>query len=201
MSEELVIEQCSPTLAGLKTGSLFSYFFQERAELFESLRRFNYKLVPHGLRLIPVKITEDRALIYMYRPDRLKIDFKDRIASSILSERFYPTDKPEKCVIELIKRLKDEEDFPHEIGLFLGYPAYDVQSFIKLGAHGAKCVGTWKAYGNIDAAKKKFALYKKCTRLYKEAYKKEKSFDKLIVEERSGMISTHKSNNRDEGVA
>lgn len=181
MSEELVIEQCSPTMAGIKTGSLFSCFFEKKTELLESMRRFNNKLVPHGLRLIPVKITENRALIYMYRPDKLRNDFNDEIASSILSERMYPIENPEKCVTELIKRLKCEQGFPHEIGLFLGYPAYDVQSFIRLGAKGAKCVGTWKAYENVDAAKRKFALYKKCTRLYKEAYRKHNSFDKLLV--------------------
>lgn len=50
----------------------------------------------------------------------------------------------ERCVAELIRRVRHEEDFPHEIGLFLGYPSEDVSGFIKHGAKNSKCVGTWK---------------------------------------------------------
>ena len=45
----------------------------------------------------------------------------------------------------------------------------------------AKCVGTWRVYGDEEAAKKKFALYKKCTRVYKDAYRRHNSFERLVV--------------------
>ena len=85
------------------------------------------------------------------------------------------------CITELIKRLEDNGEFPHEIGLFLGYPPEDVEGFIKNGAAGAKCVGTWKVYGDVETAQRRFAQYKKCTRLYRAAFKKNQSFDRLIV--------------------
>ena len=72
MSEDMVIAQCSPTMAGLKTGSLFACPVEDRAELAGSMRRLNATLVPRGLRMVPVKYTENKALIYMYRPDRLQ---------------------------------------------------------------------------------------------------------------------------------
>ena len=181
MSEELVVAQCSPTMAGLKTGNLFTCPVDDKKELADTIKRLNAHLVPRGVKILPLKYMQNRALIYMYRPDRLCRDLEDEVASAILSEKLYPTENPEQCVAELIRRLNHDETFPHEIGLFLGYPSEDVDGFIRLGAKNAKCVGTWKVYGDEEAAKKKFALYKKCTRLYKDAYRKHNSIDRLIV--------------------
>ena len=58
----------------------------------------------------------------------------------------------------------DGGDFPHEVGLFLGYPAEDVRGFIENRAAGCKCVGCWKVYGDVNAAKMRFASFEKCTR-------------------------------------
>ena len=52
MSEELVVRQCAPTLAGIKSGSLFPCAFASRAELTAELRRMNARLVPKGLCLM-----------------------------------------------------------------------------------------------------------------------------------------------------
>ena len=71
MSEELVVEQCSPTMAGLKTGNLFSCPAEDTRTLWQSIRRLNQRLVPCGIRLVPVKSLGDRELIYMYRQEKL----------------------------------------------------------------------------------------------------------------------------------
>lgn len=181
LSEETVINCCSPCLAGLKTGNLFSCKVDDKNELLRSVRELNRRLVPRGLRIMPVKITKTRALIYLYRPDRLEKDLADKTAAELLSERAYPVGCTERCVAELIRRVRHEEDFPHEIGLFLGYPSEDVSGFIKHGAKNSKCVGTWKVYGDEAEAQKKFKLYKKCTRVYKDAYKKHNSLERLVV--------------------
>ena len=81
----------------------------------------------------------------------------------------------------LIARLHENADFPHEIGLFLGYPPEDVDGFIRNGARCAKCVGPWKVYGDEQAARCKFAQYRKCTNVYRDCLKKYNSFDRLVV--------------------
>ena len=78
MSEQTLIDNCSPTMAGLKTGSLFSCFFENKKELMKNIRRLNRHLVSKGIRMIPVKIESGRALIYVYRPDRLMVDLNDK---------------------------------------------------------------------------------------------------------------------------
>ena len=102
----------------------------------------------------------------MYRPRRLKEDLKNGKAREILLKRHYPAENADQCVAELVRRLQTDADFPHEVGLFLGYPPEDVDGFLRHGAREAKCVGTWKVYGDAEQARKTFALYKKCTRVY-----------------------------------
>ena len=72
--------------------------------LAEGIRSLNGHLVPRGIRLVPLRVTEQRALIYMYRPGRLKKDLSDRTAERILSERDYPVKQTEKCIVELVRQ-------------------------------------------------------------------------------------------------
>ena len=53
MSDETLVKFGSPTLAGLKTGNIFTCEYTDLHELSGQLRDLNRKLVPRGLRLIP----------------------------------------------------------------------------------------------------------------------------------------------------
>lgn len=185
MSEEHIIRHCAPTLAGLKTGSMFTCPYTDKNELLDSLRQLNRKLSPKGLRVIPLRFSERKALIYLYRPNRLRSDLSDSTAARLLEANGYRWESCENCVVRLAQRLRDQQDFPHEIGLFLGYPPEDVCGFIENDACGFKCVGCWKVYGDEAAAKKKFAQYKKCTRVYCEQWAKGKAIERLTVAERN----------------
>lgn len=162
MSEELIVRHCAPTLANLKTGSLFVCPITDRPSFFSSLRSLNELLVPKGLRALPLRIREYSALVYLYRPSRLKKDLEDPAAIKILQDHGYSCYG--KCLPRLIERVRASEEFPHEIGLFLGYPPEDVQGF--LDHRPCKCSGCWKVYGDENKAKKTFDLYKKCERVY-----------------------------------
>ena len=48
MSEENVVRLCAPTLAGIKTGSLFPCPYECRETLLTEIRRYNQVLVPKG---------------------------------------------------------------------------------------------------------------------------------------------------------
>ena len=67
MSDELLIKCGSPTLAGLKTGNMFSYAYESREEVNRDLRRLNRILVPRGLRVLPLRYNEKTVLLYLYR--------------------------------------------------------------------------------------------------------------------------------------
>lgn len=181
MSEELLVKHCSPTLAGMKTGNMFSGCFQSEKDMKECIRCWNRILTKKGLRVLPLLFRDGRALIYVYRPAHLSRDLQDDVAGRLLEERGYTLDTSDRCVIQLIKRLSECEEFPHEIGLFLGYPPEDVCGFIENKAGGCKCVGNWKVYGDAEKAKKTFAKFKKCTDVYCKQFAKGRTIERLTM--------------------
>lgn len=181
MSEEIFIRYCSPTLAGIKTANLFSCRFEDEKEMRESVRSLNVILVKKGIRVVPLRFHEGCALIYAYRPSKLLQDLQQADACSLLKERGYVSEAPERCIVQLIRRLADGGEFPHEIGLFLGYPPEDVCGFIENKAGGYKCVGEWKVYGDVDQAREIFAKYRKCIEVYCTQFAQGKSIELLTV--------------------
>ena len=180
MSEEVLIRHCSPTLAGMKTGNMFTVAFADETELRQDLRTFNRRLTSKGVRIVPLRCRDNRALLYLYRPKKLVEDLQHSAAKDILKEHGYP-DNPCMCVSFLRGRLTENREFPHEVGLFLGYPPEDVSGFIKNGARACKCVGCWKVYGDEAKAKCTFAKYKKCTAVYCAQWAAGKSMERLTV--------------------
>ncbi|MCI1966400.1 MAG: DUF3793 family protein [Oscillospiraceae bacterium] len=181
MSEKLLVRHCSPTLAGIKTANLFACKFDSEETLRNDLRKLNRFLVPKGVRVLPLRFSNHKALIYLYRPDMLKKDLSNRQACTLLQKHGYHDAHPEQCLAQVACKLKSCSEFPHEIGLFLGYPPEDVQGFIENKAGGCKCVGFWKVYGNEQKAKRLFAKYRKCTAVYCEQWAKGKSIERLTV--------------------
>lgn len=181
MSEEFVVRHTSPTLAGLKTGNLFNCRFQNKQELYKELRLLNQKLVPKGARIIPMKLYRDKALLYLYRPHLLEKDLQMEEVAELLSRCGYAIENPEKCVVQLIRKMSMSEEFPHEIGLFLSYPPEDVCGFMDHPNEGCKCVGCWKVYGNEEEAKAKFAAFQHCTEELQLQFLKGKSIEQLTA--------------------
>ncbi len=162
MSEQLVVEHCAPTLTGIKTGNLFSCALVSKERLIPAVRAINRKLVPKGIRVLPLRCSEKRALIYVYRPAALARDFENPAAAELLVQAGYRGGTAQS-VARLAKKLRSCDDFPHEIGLFLSYPPEDVRGFILHKGANYKCVGCWKVYGDEEKARETFSRYKRCT--------------------------------------
>lgn len=181
MSDEFIIRHCSPTLAGLKTGNLFNCPYTDKNELLFTVRSLNRRLVPKGVRVIPMKFFDNKVLLYIYRPSHLEHDFAMQEIAEMLVEYGYSVDKPEKCVVQLRRRLRNSKEFPHEIGLFLSYPPEDVCGFIRNPEDGYKCIGCWKVYGDEQKAREKFEQYQHCTNIYCTKWAEGESIEQLTV--------------------
>ncbi len=181
MGDQLLIRLCSPTFAGLKTGNLFSVDIKDREKFNAEVREFNRRFACKGIRMIPVKYSKKHVLIYVYRPKMLKRDFANEEVCRVLKEKGYSYSNADRCVAQLVKHLEQDSDFPHEIGLFLGYPVDDVLGFMRSSREGVKYTGVWKVYSNKDAALETFDRYKRCTEIYKKAHNNGVSLDELTV--------------------
>ena len=182
MLEADLVNHCSPTLAGIKTGSLF-LLRSEGDDLITEIRKLNRMLQKKGLRIVPVKRNERKPLIYVYRPERLQRDLARPEAEAILREKGYPCEHPQQCVPCLVRHLEADAEFPHEIGLFLGYPPSDVRCFMDDPREGVRCVGCWKVYGNVEEAEKTFEQFRRCTAIYRKQMKKGRPLEQLVVQD------------------
>ena len=180
-AEETVVRQCAPTLAGIKTGSLFPCPYDSRQQLLADIRRMNRVLVPRGLCLLPMRLGQGRALLYLYRPQALRRDLDDDLSCRLLRQAGDPCGSCGQCVARLVQRLRTEEEFPHEVGLFLSYPPEDVKGFIDHRANGFKCAGLWKVYGDEQTAKNIFEKYEMCSKIYSRQWQQGKSIEQLTV--------------------
>ena len=107
MSEEMLIRCCAPTMARLKTGNMFSCAFDSRELLIGELRRLNQRLRPKGLRILPLRWRDGKALLYLYRPKMLEKDLQDNLATQLLAECGYTCGNSNGCVAQLIARLRN----------------------------------------------------------------------------------------------
>ena len=179
--ERSLIEHCSPTLASLKVGSLFSFLAPVSHHLHEEIRAVNETLRPKGLRLCLVKALKDRALCYLYRVSQLTAMLMDEANSAFLRSCGYGAMDEREALSCLTRRLAACDGFPHEIGLFLGYPLGDVIGFIDNKGKNCLCCGLWKSYTDPCAAKKCFARCAKCTEVYRRLYASGRPLEKLAV--------------------
>ena len=181
MSDQYIAKHCAPTLAGIKTGSLFTVTCTDRDTLARELSELNGVLTRFGLRAIPLRVSRKRALIYLYRPDALSRDLRSPEAAEILRAKGYRDPDPGLCLGRLIRRLRETDEFPHEIGLFLSYPPEDVRGFMKDPHAGYKCVGFWKVYGDREKAERVFDRYRRCTEAFCRATADGKKLENLIA--------------------
>ena len=182
MSEEILVRQAAPTLAGIKTGSLFPCPCDDKEELLADIRRLNRLLVPKGLCLLPIRFSDGRALLYLYRPQELCRDLQNEQALEILAHAGYgSTAHSGRCVANLIRRFREGGEFPHEVGLFLSYPPEDVKGFIDHRAGDFKCAGLWKVYGDERRAQRLFDRFKRCTDTYYRLWQAGATIEQLAV--------------------
>ena len=178
--EETVIRMAAPTLAGIKTGSLFPYYYRSREELGKEMGRLNRLLIPRGLRLVLLRLTERSALLYLFRPAELEKDLRDCTACELLRGAGYPCAGCGACLCHLLKRFQSGAEFPHEIGLFLSYPPEDVKGFLT-DRDNYKAVCLWKVYGDEEKAARLCVRYKKCTECYCRLWQKGRRLEQLAV--------------------
>lgn len=178
--EQLLVTHCSPTLAGLKIASLFSLDYQGETQLFSLLASWRERLEENGLTLEILRKRGGKALIYVYWRNCLNVLLKEDRIREILAACGYHGFSEGAALAELKGRIAGEECFPHEIGLFLGYPLHDVMGFIKNRGKNCCMCGYWKVYGNEYQARQTFEAYTRCRNLYQQMLQSGVSVMQLI---------------------
>lgn len=179
--EKSLIEYCSPTLASLKVANLFNYKYATETELEENITYWNAQMAVKGIQMIILRRREQKALIYVCRLSELERTLKDVHIMQFLRSCGYEGRDIEAVIKHLKKRLASSDEFPHEIGIFLGYPLEDVLGFIHNTGKNFQLCGTWKVYGDQENAQRQFIKFKKCTDIYLRLWNSGRSIWQLTV--------------------
>lgn len=182
--EETLIAHGSPTLAGLKTASLFRITPEDGFCFGRQFKRWKRALASYGLGLVILQgcWKTKSYLLYLYRAQNLRNTLLDPENAAFLHAMGYAQlEDTRRCLNLLASRLACKGAFPHEIGVFLGYPLEDVKGFIRNKGQNYTCCGCWKSYGDPALAQQGFAQFRKCTEIYQQQYRLGVPFTRLIV--------------------
>lgn len=156
--DRLLAAYCSPTLAGIKPASLVSCDRSLYPDLSQRLHTYRKAFAPRGMRFEILCACRGRYLLFVYHEAMLSRRVCDTQVQRLLQSFGYPAQQPLNALLQILKRrIAMSRDFPHEIGLFLGYPIEDVVGFIHHAGRDCKMCGYWKVYGDVEAASKLFS--------------------------------------------
>lgn len=181
MLERYLIRHCSPTLASLKTANLFNMSFSSQEDFHLQLDSWNVCLGQKGVCLQVLLVRTNSALVYVYRRSRLKDELARKDMAEFLAGYGYQSTDVDYAIERLKSRLQESGEFPHEIGVFLGYPLGDVIGFIRNEGKNCKCADCWKVYCDECEARKTFAKFKKCKDVYARLWQEGRSIWQLTV--------------------
>ena len=166
----LLIEHCSPTLAGIKVANMFSVNNKSQDETIKELRSFERMLSVKGIRIQILGLSLGRFLVYVYREDKLAGLLSVESIQEFLRGYGYSSFKANDVLSYFDSRLGSSKCFPHEIGILLGYPLEDVKGFIREKGQNSICSGCWKAYVDEEGARANFIRIDECRCKYKRLY-------------------------------
>ncbi len=156
-------EHTAPSLLGIKCACLLSVSKSE-CEVQGNVNLFNRRAAEKGLK-IKVLSEGSRCLMLLYSESRLSACLNIPERRAILRRFGYTDDMTlVECLDRLSERLRTISEFPHEIGVFLDYPAEDILGFIENNGKNFKLCGCWKVYSDTERAARAFENYDKCRR-------------------------------------
>lgn len=158
-SEEIemkLVLECAPLLSGLRAANLINIERKQFRNLKAILKNtdISYYVLFHG---------EDKYTILLYRYDGL-VCYLSRPETRKLLNRmgYHSTDIYELLYLFSLKYnrfINGKAGFPHEMGVFLGYPIEDVEGFIENDGKNFLCTGYWKVYKDAPAKTKLFKSF------------------------------------------
>jgi hypothetical protein len=114
------------------------------------------------LNYIELLVESDSTLVLFYHAETMEHALLDPANRTILTACGYPVDADVRALlVELQKRFRSGYDMPHEVGVFLGYPAKDVAGFMANLPRTPVEHGRWAVYGDAGESVARMTLYRR----------------------------------------
>lgn len=153
----LLAYYCAPTLTGLKPANLILHETYASLNAKHELYTLKDALATQQIKMLHLWHCPERTLTLVYHEARLWHAINQPETKAFLKSEGYPVEMGLSAVLEVLNtRVVKGQAFPHEVGIFLGYPLADVLGFIKHQGQNCKFCGYWKVYDNEEATRNLF---------------------------------------------
>ncbi len=165
--EKMLAFYGAPTLAGIKTGSLISLRKREFHDVLNLINQYGRCLKCRDIFITKISESRDAIVVFIYRRQALRLALMDGQNQEILRAFGYDSYESIEEKLEYLKlRMQTEKTFPHEVGVFLGYPYEDIRGFMEHKGKFYKACGYWKVYSDVSKAEKLFQQYTQCSHVF-----------------------------------
>ena len=151
-----VVTQCAPVLKGVKISNLITM----KPGGWRKIRAY---LKKSRIICIPLYADAEKEVLFLYRYEQLERHLKNREVREFLRGCGYESFEVASVLVRLRRRYRlyagISKEFPHELGVLLGYPVGDVQGFIDNRGENSLTSRYWKVYQNPKEAERIFDLY------------------------------------------
>ena len=155
-----IIKQIGPVILGSKPAEIVNIpgdsddkktKLQEIESFFDNCLRVTYKIIT----------TKDNGKRVLFINEKAMKDcLSNKKTKNFLNFLGYSKDSTfEEYIDELSARLESNE-FPHEIGIFLGYPLKDVLGFMGYSKKECACIRGWRVYGDKEISMEVYNRFK-----------------------------------------
>lgn len=156
--EMLLAIHCAPFLHGIKLSNLVKLNKMQSEVLCKNIRSA-------GLSIWFLLYEGDGNQVLLFRRNEMQ-EFLNRFEiQKILKQLGYTDFNLITVLLKLSAHMKAYknglQDFPHELGILLGYPIDDVLAYMANHGENYKYCGYWKVYHNIEQAKRQFEAFNK----------------------------------------
>ncbi|MFV0441062.1 MAG: DUF3793 family protein [Lachnospirales bacterium] len=157
-TKSVFVRQCFSVLAGLKEANLYICRDCEYLEVVKDLKNtciHSYLLYSEG----------DKRVFFLYNKCKMLKLLEQKEVQIFLEKENY-TSIELNYVLDFFKEryihsLKNKRDFPHEMGILLGYPIEDIKGFIDNEGKNSLLTGYWKVYADFEKKRDLFNLFDK----------------------------------------
>lgn len=178
---QIVIHFAAPTICGIKPANLFSVKKEDFS--IAELRKWKKMLAEHGITIEAVLSDRSSFQIFVYNLRWLKKILSDSLVCKYLKDKGYSSClNASKAVSLILQRMKNINEFPHEIGIVLGYPVKDVIEFERHEGRNCKYCGYWKSYSDVENAKACQCRFRTCSCMCRKWFDEGYSLSQIVEE-------------------
>ncbi|WP_291583836.1 DUF3793 family protein [Clostridium sp. UBA6640] len=149
----------APTIKGLKAATTVTLCNHDK-NMCNNWKGYKHELLNRlKIKAFELKETNNAVVVLFYNEELLNNRLEDKRVTNFLVQFGYEPNMSITEKLEVLKKRYDISICPHEMGIFLGFPLNDVQTFIESPHKECLLCGYWKVYYDRDSALQTFKYF------------------------------------------